>query len=51
MITSIIQYISQKIKQHDEKSFNEKYFKHAQDIVDVERILRQLDHNRKGFYR
>jgi hypothetical protein len=49
MIKSIINYFSLKIKQYDEKSFNEKYFKYAQDIVDVERILRQIDHNRKGF--
>lgn len=51
MLSAILQFISRKIKEHDEKSFNEAYFKNAQDIVDVERILRQLDHNRKGFYK
>ena len=50
MISKLINFISLKIRQHDEKTFNERYFKNAQDIVDVERILRQLDHNRKGFH-
>jgi hypothetical protein len=51
MIKKILDYISLKIRQYDEKTFNECHFKYAQDIVDVERILRQLDHNRKGFSR
>lgn len=47
MFKRIIQYLDDKIKEYDRKSF-EKHFEHAQDLVDVERILRDLNRPQKG---
>lgn len=47
MFKRIIHYLDHKIKEYDRKSF-EKNFKYAQDIVDVDRILRNLERSKPG---
>jgi hypothetical protein len=47
MLARIVEFISEKIKQYDQKRFDEN-FKFAQDIVDVERIIRSIERQRQG---
>lgn len=47
MLIRIVDYLKKKIRDHNEKRFDDN-FKYAQDIVDVERILRNLERHSKG---
>ena len=47
MLTRIVDYLKEFVKQYDQKRFDE-HFKFAQDIVDVERIIRNLEKQSRG---